>query len=71
MSAKFVQVCHQIGDSRFNQFRKYNLTLQLVKSNALMGNTLWVDKLTMDMERQLSNINKSNAFDPDRKSNAI
>lgn len=71
LSAKFVQICIQSGESRFNQFRKLELTKQFTSANSHFKNSDWVDRFLLDLDRQVDAVCRIPKFESERKERAV
>ena len=67
MTAKFVQIRQKIGDSRFNTVRTLELTKQLIHTNAHYKNNDWVDRLMLDLDKQVDSFCKISKLEFERK----
>lgn len=68
LTAKFIQIRQNVGDSRFNIVRTLDLTKQLVQANAHFKNNDWVDRLIIDLDKQVDHFCKFNKLETERKS---
>lgn len=67
LTAKFVKIRQKIGDSRFNTGRTLELTKQLVSTNAHFKNNDWVDRLILDLDKQVDSFCKISKLESERK----
>ena len=70
LTAKFCQVRARVGDSRFNQARTLDLTKVLIQANAHYRNNEWVDRLMLDLDRQVDQFCRMSKLEGDRKNAA-
>jgi hypothetical protein len=70
ITARFCQMNAKAGESRFNQMKRFELTKQLIQANSLFKNTEWVDRLLIDLDKQVNAINRIPKLDNERKLSA-
>lgn len=60
LTAKFCQLNAKLTESKFSQFKKFEVTKQMVIVNKVFKNHDWIDRLLIDLEKQVSALTRIN-----------
>ena len=71
LTAKFCQLAAKVSDSKFNQFKKFEVTKTLITANQTFKNADWVDRLLIDLDKQVNALYRIQQLDNAKKTAAF